>query len=136
MTPAEELQTLVYATLTEDATLTALINGVYDRAPDDRFKQPKEAYVRIGPSDDVEDDSECIASTEHTMQIDVWSRKVGFPNCKKIAGRVKALLHNTPLTLTTNALVFIRVPSISYRMDPDGLTARALMTVTAMTEEP
>lgn len=136
MSTSVELQRLLYETLTGDATLTALVNGIYDSVPADGFATPKLAYVRFDAHDYVEDDSDCIPAEEHTFLINVFSRKVGMPNCKEIADRVKALLHNADLALPTAALSFIRVPDVQFRMDPDGKTSRAIIQVTASIEVP
>ena len=131
-----DLQDIILTTLKADATLMALINNVWDKVPTTAFDAPKESYISFGPHDYVEDDDECIISGEHTFQLDVWSRKVGFPVCKQICDRVKFLLHEADLTIpTTNALVEIRVPSIRYMRDPDGLTSHGVVTVTALIEE-
>lgn len=133
---ALDLQDLILVTLKADATLMALINGVWDKVPTNSFDAPKESYISFGPHDYVEDDAECIVGGEHTFQLDVWSRKVGFPACKQICDRAKALLHEADLTLSTsNALVEIRVPSMRILRDPDGTTSHGIITVTALIEE-
>jgi hypothetical protein len=136
MSAALDLQDLILNTLKADVPLTALINGVWDKPPPNCFDAPKQAYISFGPHDYVEDDDEGIVSGEHTFQLDVWSRLVGFPACKQIGDRVKKVLHEAHLIIPTeNALVEIRVPSLRYIRDPDGLTSHGIVTVTALIEE-
>ncbi|MER9135117.1 DUF3168 domain-containing protein [Mesorhizobium sp. M0830] len=136
MSASLDLQDLILNTLKADAPLMALINGVWDQPPSTAFAEPKQAYISFGPHDYVEDDDGCIVSGEHTFQLDAWSRLVGFPACKQIGDRVKAVLHEANLTMPTeNALVEIRVPAIRYVRDSDGLTSHGIITVTALIEE-
>ena len=136
MSASLDLQDLILNTLKNDNALTALINGVWDRVPTTAFDAPKSSYISFGPHDYVEDDEGCITSAEHTFQLDVWSRLVGFPACKQICDRVKKLLHEASLDMQTeNALVEIRVPSVRIVRDPDGLTSHGVITVTALVEE-
>ncbi|MGX9144979.1 DUF3168 domain-containing protein [Mesorhizobium sp. 128a] len=136
--PALDLQDLILNALKADALLTAMINGVWDQPPPSTtaFADPKSAYVSFGPHDYAEDDEGCIVSGTHTFQLDVWSRSVGFPVCKQIGDRIKAVLHEANFDIPTeNALVEIRVPSMRYVRDPDGLTSHGIVTVTALIEE-
>lgn len=136
MSAALDLQDLLLVTLKADVTLMAMINGVWDSVPTTAFAEPKEAYVSFGPHDYVEDDDECIVGSEHTFQLDVWSRKTGFPVCKQIGDRIKTVLHNANLVIpSANALASIRVPSVRYIRDPDGLTSHGILLVRALIEE-
>lgn len=137
MSAALDLQDLILNTLKADVALMAMINGVWDTVPSTAFDAPKLAYISFGPHDYVEDDEECITATEHTFQLDVWSRTVGFPACKKICDRVRAILHEAELEMPTeNALVEIRVPAVRFMRDPDGITSHGIITVMALIEEP
>ncbi|TIV38938.1 MAG: DUF3168 domain-containing protein [Mesorhizobium sp.] len=139
MSAALDLQDLILNTLTADAALMTMINGVWDQPPvaATSFADPKAAYISFGPHDYAEDDDEGIVSGIHTFQLDVWSRTVGFPASKQIGDRVKAILHEANLSVSTeNALVEIRVPSVRYMRDPDGTTSRGIIKVTALIEEP
>jgi hypothetical protein len=135
MSPAEELQRLVFATLTADSGLGALIDGVYDRVPDAPFG-PKQAYVSFGPTDEVPDDADCIVTSAHTLQIDVWTRGVGAVGCKGICRVVKKLLHDRDdLELTEHALALLWVGSVQVFLDADGLTHHGVVVLTAEIEE-
>lgn len=131
-----DLQDVILNTLKADPTLMALVNGVWDQAPATCFAAPKAAYVSFGPHGYVEDDAECIVGGEHNLQLDVWSRLVGFPACKQICDRVKALLHEADLVIpTSNALASIRISYMEIKRDPDGLTSHGVLMVEARIEE-
>lgn len=125
--PGLEIQTLLYQTLTGHPPLMALVDGVYDRIPDSPFGA-KQAYVSFGASDMNPMDPEGLVMEERSVQIDVWSRKVGFPECHKICAEVKAALHlNEDIQLTDNALVEIQLEFERVFRDPDGLTSHGVL---------
>ena len=136
MTISEEIQKLLLDTLKADAGLMALVNGVYDSPPVDtvRFAKPKEAFISFGPVDVVDDFAECIDGETHTVQIDVWSRTVGYIGCKRIVDTVKAILNRADLALATNALVEVKVPLARVFRDPDGVTSHGVVSVELMVE--
>ena len=128
-----ELQKAIHDCLKADPVLLTLIDGrVYDTVPDNTAFP----FVSFGPVDDNEADAECIYGSQVYQQIDVWSRAVGFPEVKKIAGAVRDALHDkeVALALTVNALVDIRHRDTTTARDPDGLTNRAIMGFEALIE--
>lgn len=132
MSASLELQTAVIAILRADAALVAMLapKGIYDRVP------PGAGYplVSWGPEQAISDDASCIAGEEIFLQLDVWSRQPGFAETKKIASRVKLILHHADLAMPGPALVDIEVETIRYMRDPDGLTSHGVITLKAMTE--
>lgn len=131
MSPSLELQGTLVKRLKEDAALSALISGrVYDSVPAD----PVFPYVSLGTGDETEDDADCIEALDISLQIDCWSRAVGFPEVRKISDAVRRSLHDADLTLATNAIVsFVHRQTRVFR-DPDGLTSHAAMTFDAFVE--
>lgn len=125
--PAFELQVLLYNTLKNNAALKALVDGVYDTVPADPFSGPQKAYISFGAMDMVPDDADCIDGEEHTVTIDVWSRQVGMPHCKKACDAVKKALHRQELQLPDNALAEIELGLLRVMRDPDGLTIHGSM---------
>ncbi len=107
--------------------------AVYDRVP------PSNPFPRITiePAQCIpgEDDGPCNATFELSQQIDVWSRTVGFPEVKTIAGAVQGLLHNAVPTLAGFTVVLLEWVSTEYLRDPDGLTNRARMRFRALIDE-
>ena len=133
--PALEIQGLFYDTLKASATVMALINGVYDKVPESPWGT-KLAYISFGPMDAIIDDADCVAGEEHSVQLDVWSRKPGKVACKEICSAVKGALHQADITLTDNALVEIELQLYRVLSDPDGLTTHGVMQFRVAVEEP
>lgn len=132
--PANELQAAVYQILVADAAVGALVdNRIFDRVPKAGDEPP---YVTFGPSDEIEEEMECITSAEHSLQIDVWSEKQGgFKECKEITFAVKKALHLVEIDLPTHALVRIRVARRQHLRDPNGITSHGVLTIEADIEE-
>jgi hypothetical protein len=125
--PAFEVQAKVYATLKANAALMALVSDVYDTIPASPWGA-KLAYASFGPMDGLPDDSDCIDSETHSMQIDVWSRATGGKAvCKKMVDAVKNALHEADLELTDNALIEINLERYAVLDDPDGLTKHGVL---------
>jgi hypothetical protein len=131
--PLLELQGAIVGRLKGDSPPIAG-SRIYDRVPTE--PQPTFPYVSLGPSDAISDDAECLTSYEVTLQLDVWSRAIGFPEVKTLAGQVRDALHGAELSLTDNALVSIEHRQTRILRDPDGLTSHAALTFTALIEQP
>ncbi|MBD0416506.1 DUF3168 domain-containing protein [Oryzicola mucosus] len=93
-------------------------------------------YISVGPGQLIPIDEECWDRSQFYHQIDVWSREPGFPEAKKIAGEIRSALHENEqaLTIAGHVLDRIRVESIDYLIDRDGLTHRARMLVLTETQ--
>lgn len=135
MSASAELQGLFYSTLSGDAAIMAISNGVYDRVPASPFGT-KTAYITLGATDSVDDTAECIDGQEINTTIHIWSRSVGKVECKRLTDLVRRKLHRASLSLTENALVFLEVESTRVFDDPDGLTTHGVVQVRAAVEEP
>ena len=133
-----ELQIAIVERLKAYGPLVALIGQrVYDSVPRDSSGNVSSAtfpYVSFGPETAVGEQFECIIGSEITIQLDAWSRGVGFPEVKKIAGAVRAALHNYPLPLAENALVSFEYEGRRIFRDPDGKTSHAVLTFRAIVE--
>lgn len=133
--PQVELQKLLYDTLRLNAPIMALAGGIYDRVPTDPWKG-KTAYVSFGPSDVSDDSADCIASGQHSFQIDAWSKAVGQVEAKRLVDLIFRALHEQELALTDNALAEIRVDFRRVFPDRDPLITHGVLSVTASIEEP
>lgn len=131
--PSLELQGAIVARLKTSSDVTASIGGrVYDAVPTNAVFP----YVTVGEGEETSEDVDCIDGFEISLDIDVWSRAVGFPEAKRIAQEIRASLKSSDLSLTENALVFFRHRQTRFMRDPDGLTSHAVMTFEAFTEQP
>ncbi|MCB1394387.1 DUF3168 domain-containing protein [Nitrobacter sp.] len=131
--PSLELQGAIVARLKTFADLAGLVaDRIYDRVP----TAPAFPYVSLGPAQSVSDDADCITGFEITLQIDAWSRAVGFPEVKRVAEAVRAALHQHELPLADNALVSLEHRQTRDFRDPDGLTNHAAIEFVALVEQP
>ena len=132
MSASAELQKLVRTLLITDATIAGMID---DRVFDDRPEVVTYPFITFGPSDVVDDGADCIASGEHTLQLDIWSRASGHVEAKRIVDAVKKCLHEREASLEENALVGMFVDFRRVFDDPDGKTKHGVVTLRAMVEE-
>lgn len=131
--PELELQGAIYSRLIADSAVAALAGDrVYDQPPP--VPQRVFPYVSFGPFDTIEDDAECFPTSDIFIQIDVWSREVGFPECRRLMAAVMDSLHDAPIDLPSNALVVLQHQQSRTMRDPDGLTSHAAMTFEAVVE--
>lgn len=132
--PALALQDAIRDKLLASATVTSLVGTrIYDKVPPSP-NGPAYPYISIGPVQILPDDAECIESFEVFQQIDVWSTKPGYPECKEIGGAVRRAIHRIDLALDGFALVEIEHRVTRYMRDPDGLTSHAAIEFRAMAE--
>ena len=132
MDPDLELQGAIVQCLLADPEVIALVaDRIYDRVPE----MPAFPYITYGPSDSVPNGAECIDSLLVTVQIDVWSRNVGYPECKRINDAVRSALLKADLTLTVNALAYFNHAITRTFRDPDGLTNHGAVTFEAAIEK-
>lgn len=103
---------------------------VYDIAP----KGAAHPYVTIGPAQTVPMDEDCWDRSENFVQVDVWSREVGFPEAKRIAGAIRDGMHDQMLTIEGHVCDRMYVRSITFSRDPDGLTSRARLDLVVDTQ--
>lgn len=126
--PDHELQEVIFARLTSDATITA---PVYANPPDD-VAFP---YIRFGNTSIESDDEECANVSIVEMQIHVYSRAGGYAEVRDIAHAVKKSLHDYYAVMVQHALRLLRAPRIEYLDDADGITTHAVVMVVAEIEE-
>ena len=128
----KELQGAIVQRLKADSAVTALVNSrVYDQPPANAIFP----YITYGPSTFVRDDAECINGFQSFVQIDVWSRAVGNPEALDISDAVERALHDAPLALPTNALVFFNHTQSDPARDPDGLTTHVVIRFEGFIEQ-
>lgn len=136
--PTLELQGVIVAALKADAAVAALVAGrVYDSVPRSAAGAVTAGfpYISIGGDEEVSEDADCIDGFAISLQIDCWSRQPGFPEVRRIADAVRAVLTDD-LSLADNALVFLQHRITRTFRDPDGLTSHAALTFEAFAEQP
>lgn len=134
MTVQLDLQGALVAAI--KALNTAAGARVYDSVPRSSTGAVTAAFpfVSLGEADEVPVDEECWDRTETVHTVNVWSRAQGFPEVKAIAGAIRAALHETDLPVSGNTLDRMRVLSVNYSRDPDGITSRARIVLQTDTQ--
>lgn len=127
-----ELQKAIIAKLRAEAALTAIVaQRIYDQVP----ASPTFPYTSLGRKQRLPNDGSCsYRGQEHNIQIDAWSRAVGFPETEAMIGAIYNSLHYATLTLTGFTLSHIAVRSTETLNDPDGLTKHGVVMLRAFTQ--
>lgn len=127
--PQLPLQAAIVAVVKADAELNGLIGGrIFDRVPvnADGIPQGPFPYLSFGSADTTDQDASCVGPSDCYIDINGWSREVGYPEVKRIGARAAALL-NAKLAVAGFEVVTHRVDRLSYQREQDGLTSRALL---------
>lgn len=124
-----EIQSAIYTALTGDATLMALIQGVYDDVPQSAASETSSdfPFVVIGEDDFISWDTDTETGHEGTLNIHVWSRYRGKYETKQIFGAIYNALNRQDLTLTNFWLIDIQYDSSDSFVDPDGFTRHGVI---------
>lgn len=127
--PSLELQAAIVAALKNSPAVTALVgNRIYDAVPSNATF----AYISLGDCQVLPDKADCLDGAEVFLQVDVWSRAVGYPESKTIAKAVVDKLDDQPLTVAGHDVVIFEHQSTQYLRDPDGLTRHAAVSMRAL----
>lgn len=124
-----ELQKAVYAALDGDATLGALITGVFDHVPPDTAFP----YVTVGEVTVADASTMGKDGQAHTITVHSWSRGRGRKEVKDIMAEVYRVLHKANLALTGHDLAGMMFEFASTLTDPDGLTYHGVQRFRAVT---
>ena len=129
--PLNVLMGAIVPMLKADPALNAIVGqGVYDRVPVAAVKP----YISIGSAWEIQADADCIEAVEIGFRLDVWSEKIGAPEVRRIAHRVRSILHEAEIDLPEGALAMIAHRRTDTMRDPDGVTSHAVVEMTATIE--
>lgn len=133
--PSLDLQKAIVGVLRADGAVAAFTGTrVYDRVP----PSPTFPYISYGSDqvlqDDPGDPAECGLGYEVFITLDVWSRAVGQPEMKRVAGAVRAALHGEDFDLDEHRLVSLEHSDTRYLDDPDGLTHHGVLIFRAFVD--
>ncbi len=126
-----QLQKAVYVALDGDASLSALVNGVFDFVPEDT----EFPYVVIGDAGTRDWSTVTTKGAEITLEIDSYSRERGSKELLEIMTLVQDILHDVNLALTGHTLVNLRHTDSRITRERDGLTSRGTNIFRAVIEE-
>lgn len=126
------LQKAMYAALTANAAVTALLGGphIYDDVP----RGTDLPYLTFGLSTERDWSTGGEEGDEHIVTLHVWSQAAGRKETHEIIGAVRAALHDQLLTLADHRLVNLRHEFSDARREPDGETYHGIVRLRAVTE--
>jgi hypothetical protein len=110
------LQAAVIAALKAESNVTNLVaERIYDRVP------PTAAfpYVKYGDDQVLDDSADCVIGSEVFFNLHVWSKTVGKPETKRIAGAIRDTLDEAALTIADHNLVNLHFREFRAFDDPD-----------------
>lgn len=108
-----------------DAALTALIGQrVYDQPP----ANVDFPYISFGPVQPVNEEDACHDVQDVFVQLNIWSRKTGSVEAKRIADAVCVVLA-TDLEPVGFEVFTQRIESVRHTREGDGKTSRAIVNL-------
>lgn len=129
---AYELQKALFAALTSNAPLTALLGGAkfYDDVP----RSATLPYITFGQSTLRDWSTGSEPGFEHLITLHVWTRVTGDRDAHLIISAIRDCLHDAALTVDAHQLVNLRFEFSDTFRDPDGETTHGVVRYRAVTE--
>ena len=127
------LQKAIFAALSADATLAALIGDpprIYDDPPGEAML----AYVQLGDGTESDWGTATGEGAEHQLAIHVWSRAGGRMEARAILAAIHGVLHGAALSLDANRLINLRFVLSQVWRENDGETYHGMARYRAVTE--
>lgn len=129
--PSYALQVALVAALKAAGALPDVVGGrVYDAVP----AGAAFPYVTLGQCQVLPDKAGCIDGVEVSLQVDAWSRAVGFGEVKTIGAAIVAALDDQALAVDGFNVTVFELESAQYLRDPDGLTRHGAITFRGLLE--
>lgn len=142
------IQQAIYAKLRTAAAIVALLAddlleaspsapGVYDHVPQvpDSENAAYFPYVVIGDDTAAEFDTDDVNGQETTVTLHVWDRRRGRARAKQVIGAIYSVLHNQPLEVSGQHVVFCFWEFSGSIPDPDLLTQHEVTRFRIATQE-
>ena len=130
--PALSLRAAVFAALSADAGLLALLGGarIHDVPP----AEAEFPFVALGEAVVADWSTATEAGTEQALTLHAFSRSGGRAQAFALAAAIAAALHDAPLALAGHRLANLRATTSEVRREADGRTFHALVRFRAVTE--
>ncbi len=142
------IEQAIYTKLRADVSLGALLansildgdagKAVYDRAPQSNLSELASGvfpFVVIGDDTAAEFDDDDTEGQETTLTLHAWSRYAGKKEVKQVLDAIYNALHDKPLTVTGQIVIFIFFEFMETIADPDGLTQHGVIRFRITTQE-
>lgn len=131
MSRIQSLQAAVYAALSGDATLSGMVEGVFDVVPE----ATDYPFIVIGESESRDASTSSGEAEVIDLFIRVYSDGAGKKTVQDVMARVSTLLHDAALTLSGGYdLANLRFASSAVQTARDGLSHNGLMRFRAVVE--
>lgn len=132
MSASHALQQAIFATLSADAALSALLGA--GRVFDDVPQGTRPPYVTFGPATAQDFSTGSEPGTEHLFTLHVWSDRAGKLETQEILAVLRAALHDRPLAVDGHTLINLRHERSETRRTPGGESVYGLARFRAVTE--
>jgi hypothetical protein len=132
MSAALELQKAIFAALSADTDLTALVGSraIHDHAPAN-LAFP---YITFGRNSASDWSTSTEDGSEHIFTVHVWSKETGKSQALGIMAVVRRVLHDASLTLSGYQLVNLRDEYADVRFNDDHAVYHGTLRFRAITE--
>lgn len=114
-TSIPDIQTAMFTTADGDATLTGLVNGVFDEVTEGTAMP----YVEIGEATETPDNTHDKYGRESVHTWHVWSDEQGFSEALEIANRLVQLFDQQTLTVDNHTAIAVRFEFLQTLRDPN-----------------
>jgi hypothetical protein len=129
--PSLDLQKAVIDALKASSGMEPWVaDRIYTAAP----ASPVFPYVTIGPAEETSTPYECIDGFELSLQLDVWTRTMGYTDTKQIAAEIRSALHDAELVLDDFGTVLVEHEVTRFLTEKDGLTRHGVVMIRALVE--
>lgn len=125
------LQEAVYQELSSDATLLALIPGIFQHVP----QETALPYAVIVPQGTEDWSTSTKEGQQVQILVQMYMREAGSKKILEATQRVRELLHEMALSVTDFVLVSLRVEDADIMLGADGLTYQATLHLKALMQE-
>lgn len=105
----------VYTKLNTDATLKAMVTGIFDYVPEGTDYP----YVVIGEATETPENSHDRFGRSQVITLHIWSNDRGFKKAQAIASRIHALLDHQALTVSGQNTISVRYEFSQTLIDPN-----------------
>lgn len=125
------LQQSVYQSLTSDATLSALVAGIFDHVP----AETSYPFITIGEATIRDFSNLQQQGTRAQITLRIYSREAGRKQSATIMERIVAVLHAGGMTVDGQVVHSLRFVSSAIELQDDGLTYLGTLIFRALLSE-
>jgi hypothetical protein len=125
------VQTGVFAALNADTTLTGIVTGIFDDAPENQLLP----YVTIGEATEQPFRMMGRDGSEIVLTVHAWSQSTGMKEVQTLIQRTVQVLDSIPLAITGKRLVYCNYEHGETMRDPDGITWHAFARFRCITQD-